>query len=187
MTLFLQLMLVWIFLSCAYWFAIRNVLKDAIQHRLFAQRDKLRMLSLSNEIIASSSHYHHLEERLCALIDCIDDISVPRVIRFLSSRASRNPSYQTQQFEEKASPELKQIWNDSGIYMVLGMFVTSPIFLTIFGMFLVTLHFVKVIGTIRLRMQKIYSNLVRKTDSFVDLELVPAFTRSQDSLCPSAI
>jgi hypothetical protein len=152
-----------IFITCVltslfYWQVVRPVLIQALRYRLFARRDKLRLLAIEGIEDRESFAYNYLESFICKTISFIPAMSLAAFMFYaLRSKVGEQPD--SLRFKGEASGRLIDIRNNATMDGIIMMMVNSPI-LVVFASLVAFIFWVS--GKISRIM------VIRRAENFVD-------------------
>lgn len=156
-----------ILLSLFYWQIVRPVFMLAIRYKLFALRDELRSMAISQTESLESFSYQNMEWLINKSIHLIPSTSLAKFIIYMARSKAKSES--SERFEKEGSAALKSIRNRVVSLTICGLSVNSP--LVVIGAFIMA-SVLWVSGKINKYI------LIKRTENFVsgltDGRLAPA-------------
>jgi hypothetical protein len=119
-------------ISVFYWYVVRETLITRIRFRLFAKRDRLRLLAIDEKEKSSSFAYRGTEEFICKTIAIVPSISLASFMFFML-RNRNQTSKVVDRLHDEASRDLSELLVSTVQDGLRIMAVNSPI-LVCFGL-----------------------------------------------------
>lgn len=119
--------LVWSLGSIFYHRIIKLTLQDRIKFKIFALRDELRRMGISQECNPDSFSYQYLEKILNLMVSYCDRYTIGTLLKFKIQKPDlTDPIKITEQFDAEAPLILKKIEDDALQCMIFMAVVNSP-------------------------------------------------------------
>ena len=122
-------------ISVFYWYVVRETLITRIRFRLFAKRDRLRLLAIDGKEESSSFAYRATEEFICKTIAIVPSLSLASFMFFML-RKRHQTSEALERLDNEASNDLSELLASTVRDGLRIMAVNSPI-LVCFGLFVI--------------------------------------------------
>ena len=119
-------------ISVFYWYVVRETLITRIRFRLFAKRDKLRLLAIDEKEQSSSFTYRATEDLICKTIAVVPSLSLASFLFFML-RNRNQTSEVVERLHNEASKDLSELLASTVQDGLRLMAINSPI-LVCFGL-----------------------------------------------------